>query len=233
MSTRAPIAVALDTADLETALTWAVAAAPYVTTAKVGLELFSAHGASAVEQVREQSGLAVFLDLKLHDIPATVAGAARAVAGLAPEYLTVHASGGPAMVAAAVEALPATRIAGVTVLTSLAPATLDEIGIAGPPDNAVVRLARLAVTNGARAIVCSPREVAAVRSAVGPDVTLIVPGVRPAGHGADDQARIATPAEARSQGADLLVVGRPITGAPDPGGAAAAIADELERPVLA
>jgi orotidine-5'-phosphate decarboxylase len=233
MSARAPIAVALDTADLATATSWAVAAAPYVTTAKVGLELFAAHGAQAVEQVREQSGLAVFLDLKLHDIPATVAGATRAVAKLSPEYLTVHASGGPAMVAAAVEALPSTRIAAVTVLTSLAPETLDEIGLAGPPDDAVVRLARLAVANGARAIVCSPREVAAVRPAVGSDVTLIVPGVRPAGHGSDDQARIATPAQARAQGADLLVVGRPITGAPDPGEAAAAIARDLDRPVLA
>jgi orotidine-5'-phosphate decarboxylase len=224
MTSRGPIAVALDTADLASAVRWVTAVAEHVTTAKVGLELFCAEGAGAVEKIRASADVEIFLDLKLHDIPATVAGAVRAVAPLAPTYLTVHAGGGPAMISAAAEASPQTQIAAVTVLTSLSAADLARIGIAGRPEDAVVRLAMLAVEAGARAIVCSPREVAPVRAAVGPAVTLITPGVRPAGANADDQARIATPAQALAAGADLLVIGRPITGAADPGGAAAAIA---------
>jgi orotidine-5'-phosphate decarboxylase len=131
------------------------------------------------------------------------------------------------MIAAAVEALPDTRITAVTILTSLDAAALDAIGIAGPPADAAVRLARLAVAAGARAIVCSPQEVAAIRAAVGQDVTLITPGVRPAGSSMDDQKRVATPARALADGADLLVIGRPITGAPDVRSAASAIAAEL------
>jgi orotidine-5'-phosphate decarboxylase len=223
----APIAVALDTPDLATAVRWAIAVAPVISTAKVGLELFCAEGAAAVEKIRASTDLDIFLDLKLHDIPATVAGAARAVAPISPAYLTVHASGGPAMIEAAANALPDTRIAAVTVLTSLSAADLQRLGIAGPPADAVVRLARLAVEAGARALVCSPQEVAMVRAAVGPSVTLITPGVRPAGAQADDQARVATPEQTRSDGADLLVIGRPITGAADPGEAAAAIAASL------
>jgi orotidine-5'-phosphate decarboxylase len=224
---KAPIAVALDTADLASAVRWVTAVADHVSTAKVGLELFCAEAASAVEKIRASADLDIFLDLKLHDIPATVGGAARAVARLAPTYLTVHAAGGPAMIAAAAEALPQTRIAAVTVLTSLSADDLTRIGVSGPAEEAVVRLAMLAVDAGARAIVCSPQEVASVRAAVGPDITLITPGVRPAGANADDQARVASPAAALSAGADLLVIGRPITGAADPGGAAAAIAAAL------
>ncbi|HTW19041.1 MAG TPA: orotidine-5'-phosphate decarboxylase [Mycobacteriales bacterium] len=223
----APIAVALDTADLDTALRWAHAVAPHVRCLKVGLELFSAHGARAVHAIQDGTGRELFLDLKLHDIPATVAGAARALAPLAPTYLTVHAAGGPAMIASAAEALPDTRIAGVTVLTSLSAGQLDEIGLAGPPVDAVARLARLAAGAGARAIVCSPHEVATVRAALGPEVVLLVPGVRPAGVASNDQARTATPATALADGADLVVIGRPITGADDPGEAAAAIAATL------
>jgi orotidine-5'-phosphate decarboxylase len=225
--TRAPIAVALDTADLATAVRWATAVAAHASAAKVGLELFCAEGAAAVEKVRASGDFDIFLDLKLHDIPATVGGAARSIARLAPTYLTVHAAGGAAMIAAAAEALPDTRVAAVTVLTSLSVADLDRIGIAGPADQAATRLAVLAVEAGARAIVCSPREVALVRAAVGPAITLITPGVRPAGTGADDQARTATPAQAIADGADLLVIGRPITGAADPGGAAAAVGASL------
>jgi orotidine-5'-phosphate decarboxylase len=194
---------------------------------KVGLELFCHEGPAAVEKVRAVGELDVFLDLKLHDIPATVAGAARSVAPLAPRYLTVHAAGGPAMVAAAVEQLPETLVAGVTVLTSLGAGDLDRIGLAGPPEAAVRRLARLAVDAGARALVCSPQEVAPVRDEVGPDIVLITPGVRPAGAGAHDQARVATPQQALADGADLLVIGRPITGASDPGEAARQLADNL------
>jgi orotidine-5'-phosphate decarboxylase len=169
----------------------------------------------------------VFLDLKLHDIPNTVAGAARAVAELAPDYLTVHASGGSAMIRAVVDELPSTRVAGVTVLTSMSDADLEAVGIDGPADRAVRRLASLAVSSGPRALVCSPHEVAAVRRAVGPDVTLITPGVRPVGADAADQSRVATPQRALADGADLLVVGRPITGARDPAAAAEALASEL------
>jgi orotidine-5'-phosphate decarboxylase len=215
---RPPVAVALDTADLETAVGWAGAAGPHVSTVKVGLELFLRHGHDAVIKCREASGgRDVFLDLKLHDIPHTVAGAARSVADLAPTYLTVHASGGPEMVRAAVDELPDTEVVGVTILTSLSAGMLSAVGFAGSPRDAVRRLAVLAVEGGARALVCSPLEVADVRREVGAGVRLITPGVRPAtgARTADDQARVATPQQALADGADLLVVGRPITGADD------------------
>ncbi|MDQ1705728.1 MAG: orotidine-5-phosphate decarboxylase [Frankiaceae bacterium] len=226
-TSRAPIAVALDTADLAVATRWASAVSPHVSTLKIGLELFCHEGPAAVEKVRAAVDLDIFLDLKLHDIPATVAGAARAVAHLQPRYLTVHAGGGPAMVSAAVTALPDTLVAGVTILTSLAAEELDRLGIIGPPRDAACRLARLAVDAGARALVCSPQEVAPIRATVGPDIVLIVPGVRPAGSGHQDQARVGTPEQALADGADLLVIGRPITGAADPAAAAADIAASL------
>ena len=229
MSKPAPVAVALDAPDLETAARWAALVTPHVSTVKVGLELYLRYGPEVVATVRGASRVAVFLDLKLHDIPATVAGAARAVARLHPDLLTVHAAGGPEVVRAAVEAAPATMIAAVTLLTSLGPADLERIGVAGSLSDAVRRLAVLAVDAGARGLVCSPREVADVRAEVGPDVTLITPGIRPAGAAAHDQARTATPEQALRSGADLLVIGRPITSAPDPGAAAAAIAAPLRR----
>ncbi|MDP9183356.1 MAG: orotidine-5'-phosphate decarboxylase [Actinomycetota bacterium] len=222
---KAPIAVALDAPDLETAAGWAKAVSPHVQVVKVGLELFCAAGPEVVEAVRGECE--VFLDLKLHDIPNTVAGAARSVAALRPRYLTVHASGGADMVRAAVEAAPEVTIAAVTVLTSISEETLAAVGLAGPPLDAVRRLAALAVGAGAAALVCSPQEVAAVRAEVGPGVVLITPGVRPAGADLGDQARVATPQQALADGADLLVVGRPITGVPDPGAAAAEIAASL------
>jgi orotidine-5'-phosphate decarboxylase len=224
----APIAVALDTSDLAVAAAVAAAVGRQVRALKVGLQLFTAEGPAAVEKLRAGSpGTEIMLDLKLHDIPATVAGAARSLQPLAPEILTVHALGGAEMIRQAVEALPATQVAAVTVLTSHTETDLDRLGIAGPAMEAVRRLAVLAVTAGARALVCSPREVAAVRAEVGPDVRLVIPGVRPAGASTDDQARVATPAAAIAAGADLLVVGRPITGAPDPAAALAGIAAEL------
>jgi orotidine-5'-phosphate decarboxylase len=225
--TRAPIAVALDAPDLETAALWAKAVTPHVQVVKIGLELFCSHGPAVVDTVRGASGVDLFLDLKLHDIPNTVAGAARSVAGLKPTYLTVHASGGADMVRAAVDAAPEVTIAAVTILTSISEAVLDEVGLAGPPLDAVRRLASLAVGAGAGALVCSPQEVAAVRAEVGPGIVLITPGVRPVGADTQDQARVATPQQALADGADLLVIGRPITGAPDPGAAAAAIAAGL------
>ncbi|GAA4944432.1 orotidine-5'-phosphate decarboxylase [Nonomuraea thailandensis] len=227
--TPAPIAVALDAPDLETAARWAALVTPHVSTVKVGLELYLRYGPDVIASVRGASGVRVFLDLKLHDIPNTVAGAARAVARLRPSILTVHAAGGPAMIRAAVEAAPHTRIAAVTVLTSLTEGDLERIGLAGPADAAVRRLAALSVEAGATALVCSPNEVSAVRAEVGEEITLITPGVRPTGAATQDQMRVATPEQALADGADLLVIGRPITGAADPGAAAAAIAASLRR----
>ena len=223
---KAPIAVALDAPDLDTARRWALATAPVVDTLKVGLEAYLRDGAAAVAAVRE-SDARLFLDLKLHDIPNTVAGAARSIAAYEPDFLTVHASGGRAMIAAAAEALPHTRITAVTILTSLTADDLEEIGFAADPVSCVVRLAQLAVESGARAIVCSPQEVAAVRAAVPGDITLITPGVRPAGADLGDQQRVATPEQALADGADLVVIGRPITGASDPAAAASALAKAL------
>jgi len=229
------ICAALDFPSWTAAEPFARAVAPEVGLLKVGLELFAAEGPAAV---RAAARLApVFLDLKLHDIPNTVEGAARSAAASGASLLTVHAGGGPEMVRAAVrgaarfaelhpEEAPA-RILAVTVLTSLDEPALDRIGLAGPPEAAVVRLARLAVEAGARGVVCSPLEVAAVRAALGPEPLLVVPGVRPAGAARGDQARIATPAEAVRAGADILVVGRPLRDAPDPAAAARAIAAEL------
>ncbi|MDA8324430.1 MAG: orotidine-5'-phosphate decarboxylase [Actinomycetota bacterium] len=229
MTGRAPIAVALDAPDLDTAATWAAQVAPHVSTLKVGLELYLRYGPDVVASVRGASGAQIFLDLKLSDIPATVAGAARSVARLRPDLLTVHALAGPAAIEAAVAALPAARVVAVTVLTSLSDRDLDLMGVAGPAADAARRLAAMAVGAGARGLVCSPHEVAAVRAEVGPDVMLITPGVRPAGQQSNDQARVATPEAALRAGADLLVIGRPITGAADPGAAAAALAGELRR----
>lgn len=229
---KAPIAVAMDSQDLDRVSNWAEAVAGHVSCAKVGLEVFLRHGRDAVSAVRrapEGDDLALFLDLKLHDIPNTVAGAARSVADIRPDYLTVHALGGPAVIEAAAEALPDTRITAITVLTSMSEDDLVAVGLEGPAEAAVVRLATLAVDAGARAIVCSPREVAAVRAAVPSSITLITPGVRPTGSQTGDQSRVTTPVQARRSGADLLVIGRPITGAVDPGAAAAAIAAELRE----
>jgi orotidine-5'-phosphate decarboxylase len=233
MADRAPIAVALDAPDLDTAARWAGLVTPHVSALKIGLELYLRYGPSVVASIRGASGAQVFLDLKLHDIPATVAGAARAVARLRPALLTVHAAAGAAAIRAAAEAIPATRIVAVTVLTSLGETDLERMGLAGPVSSAVRRLAALAVEAGARGLVCSPHEVAVLRAEVGDDIMLITPGVRPAGADAHDQARVATPEEALRAGADLLVIGRPITGAADPGAAAAAIAASLRRAEVA
>ncbi|MBU6212911.1 MAG: orotidine-5'-phosphate decarboxylase [Actinomycetales bacterium] len=224
----APIAVALDGPDLQTVTGWASAVDGIAGVVKVGLESYLRDGAAGVRQIRGAAPrAALFLDLKLHDIPATVAGACRSVAGLEPSILTVHASGGAAMVAAAAAALPSARIAAVTVLTSLSAVDIARIGLNGDPRECVLRLARLAVDAGATALVCSPEEVASVRAEVGPQVLLITPGVRPAGAAAHDQQRVATPEQALADGSDLLVIGRPITGAADPRAAAAEIAAGL------
>ncbi|HEU5003540.1 MAG TPA: orotidine-5'-phosphate decarboxylase, partial [Actinomycetota bacterium] len=193
---------------------------------KVGLTLFAAHGPEALLEIGQHGR--VFCDLKLHDIPAQVESAAAALAGQGVWLTTVHASGGAAMVSAAVAGarrgsrgpVP-TLVAGVTVLTSLDAEALSAAGQGADPAAQVARLAALAVGAGAGALVCSPQEVAAVRALVGDGVVLVCPGIRPAGATLDDQARVATPAAAVAAGADYLVVGRPVTAAPDPREAAA------------
>lgn len=262
---RAPVAVALDAPDRETALRWARAVATRVAVFKIGLELFYREGAAVVDALRDEgllddqpttvtqsrheggrggptpagTGPGLFLDLKLHDIPATVAGGVRAVLPLRPRYLTVHASGGTAMLRAAVEAAaegsPDGRYAGpeiaaVTVLTSMSEADLADVGLAGPAGDAVRRLAVVAVSAGATALVCSANEARTVRDEVGNGVTLITPGVRPTGGEHGDQVRVSTPEQAIAAGADLLVVGRPITSAADPAVAFDALADALLPP---
>ncbi len=222
-----PLIVALDTADPARLEELAALLGPAAGGLKIGLEAFVALGAGAVRTARAHAP--VFLDLKLHDIPATVAGAARAAAALDVALLTVHASGGPAMVAAAVEAAPAVAILGVTVLTSLDDGAL---AAAGQPSAAeqVPRLARLAVEAGAAGVVCAATDIAAVRAAIGARPLVVVPGVRSAGAANDDQARVATPAAAMAAGATHLVVGRQVTRAADPTAALAAVRAELVLP---
>jgi orotidine-5'-phosphate decarboxylase len=198
---------------------------------KVGMELYYAAGNSIVTRLRER-GFEVFLDLKLHDIPNTVAGAVRSVSCTGASLLTLHAAGGEKMIRAAVQAASradSPRLLAVTVLTSMDGTDLNATGVPDSPETQVVRLAKLARGAGVAGLVCSPQEVAAVRQAVGDDTLLVVPGVRPAGTaGSDDQARVATPAHAIANGASMLVVGRPITQAADPAKAAAAILAEIQ-----
>ena len=209
--------------------------APSVDGVKLGLEYFCAHGADGVNAIRA-IGRPLILDLKLHDIPNTVAGAVRSVAALEPHYLTLHAAGGLSMMRAAREAAAeeagrrnaaAPRLLGVTVLTSLGEVELSRQGLAGAPRDQVLRLAGLAREAGCAGVVASPHEVAALRAEHGPGFAVVVPGIRPAGTGKGDQARVTTPAEAARAGATALVVGRPITRAKDPLAAARAIAEEI------
>ena len=226
----APIALALDAPDLETACTWANAVDGVFSHVKVGLQTYLRDGALGVAEIRAAAPHCVlFLDLKLHDIPNTMAGAARSVADLRPDLLTVHAAAGTAGIAAVAQALPETKVAAVTVLTSLSALDLSELGIIGSPEQAVMRWARLAVDAGARAIVSSAHEVPTLRALLGSDPVLITPGIRPAGADVGDQSRVVTPADAIGAGASLLVVGRPVTAAEHPRAAAQAIAEEAVR----
>lgn len=196
---------------------------------KVGLELYLAEGNAVVRQLRNR-GCSVFLDLKLHDIPNTVGRAVRTAAETGAGMLTLHASGGPAMLAAAAEAaasLPqAPKLLAVTVLTSMDEAQLAATGVAGAPREQVLRLAEMASAAGIGGFVASAEETAAMRRRF-PAATLVIPGIRPAGAEAGDQKRTATPAAALQAGASYLVVGRPITQASDPAAAARAILDEM------
>jgi orotidine-5'-phosphate decarboxylase len=229
--TQKPIFVALDTPSLSDASALAAQVLPYVGGLKVGLEFVSANGPEGVRTM-VKSGLPVFLDVKLHDIPNTVAGAMKALAPLGAAIINVHALGGAAMMRAAAEAAasaePRPKVLAVTILTSLDAADLAAMGVSGTPLEQVVRLAKLAKASGIDGVVCSPHEIAAVRAACGPGFMIVTPGVRPAGGSLDDQRRVMTPSRALEAGADLLVIGRPITGAPNPAEAARAIAAELE-----
>ena len=198
---------------------------------KVGMELYYAAGNQIVEQLRNR-GFNVFLDLKLHDIPNTVAGAVRSVTQAGASLLTIHAAGGAAMMTAAAEAAKSPdspRLLAVTVLTSMDAAQLSGIGITASPADQVLRLARLAESSGISGLVCSAEETALLRKHLHPGILLIVPGIRPAGAAAQDQKRIATPAQAIAAGASFLVVGRPITQADNPAKAAQAILEEIEQ----
>jgi len=209
---KAPIVLAVDTPDLSTAIEWVKATQESVSVFKLGLEFFLTFGSDGVKAIKDVTDSDIFLDLKLHDIPHTVSGATKAVAHLAPKFLTVHASGGAAMIKAAVDAVPSTHITGVTILTSLCESDVTQIGYAANALTSAVGLATLATSAGAGAIVCSPLEIAAIRSAVGANPIIITPGVRPADSTkSDDQVRTMTPRDAIQAGATLVVIGRPIT----------------------
>ena len=225
-----PVFVALDTANLSRALEIAEAVAPYAGGLKVGLEFITAQGPEGIKRIAAL-GLPVFADVKFHDIPNTVSGAAKAIASLGVSIFNVHVSGGEAMMRAAVETAkalsPSTKVIGVTVLTSFTEADMESVGLKMSPADQVTRLARLAKASGLHGVVCSPHEIAQVRAACGRDFLIVTPGVRPAGAALGDQHRVMTPQEAFRAGADILVIGRPITHAVDPGIAAQAIAAEL------
>ena len=221
-----PIFVAIDTPELERATAITQAVRDHAGGVKLGLEFFCAHGPAGVERVAAL-GLPVFLDLKLHDIPNTVAKSVAALAPLAPAILTVHATGGHEMLRAAKQAAPpGTRVVAVTLLTSLDQADLGDLGMTWSPKDQVTRLARLARDAGVDGIVCSGEEVADAKAAW-PHGFFVVPGIRPAGADIGDQKRVVTPDRALQDGASVLVIGRPITAAPDPAQAIRDIAGNL------
>jgi len=228
------IIVPLDTPRLADALALAARLDPKLCRVKIGKELFVAAGPEAVSRVHER-GFEVFLDLKFHDIPHTVAGACRSAARLGVWMMNVHASGGEAMMRAAREAVDSVArppmLIAVTVLTSLTGPELEHVGLAGSVMENVERLARLARACGLDGVVCSAQEAAQVRQATGADFTLVTPGIRLAADAPDDQARVVTPREAVRLGADYLVIGRPITGAPDPAATLQSIRDSLDEAV--
>jgi orotidine-5'-phosphate decarboxylase len=239
------VLAAIDTADLEAAAAQAARLGPSVAGIKLGLEFYLAHGAPGYRRIAgivapqesDQGKAPIFLDLKFHDIPNTVAGAVRAVAPLEPLILNVHAAGGRTMMRAARDAaaesadkfnLRRPKLIGVTVLTSLDDVDLRRVGQAVPARDQVLRLAELARESDLDGVVCSPQEIAALRERLGNDFLLVTPGIRPDWASAGDQKRVMTPAEAARAGADYLVIGRPITADQDPAGAAGRIVAEID-----
>lgn len=228
---RNAVFTAIDTTDLEAAIALGNALAPISGGIKLGKEFFTSHGPQGVMKVAGET-TPLFLDLKFHDIPNTVAGAVRSTLDLNPAILNVHAQGGPTMMQAAANAVETAGddkplLIAVTVLTSLSDDDLQAVGVNDGTESQVVRLARLTQACGLGGVVCSPREIRAIRAACGPDFKLVVPGIRPDWAAAGDQKRITTPAQAIRDGADFIVIGRPITGADDPLAAVKRIADEL------
>jgi orotidine-5'-phosphate decarboxylase len=227
---REKLIVALDVSSAAAAQKIVAAVGDSALTFKVGMQLYTAEGPGLVRDL-VASGRGVFLDLKYHDIPNTVAAAVREAAQLGVSMLTVHTGGGGKMLRAAVEAAqavnPSLLVLGVTVLTSLDQNDLSEVGVQGTVLEEVLRLSRLAVTNGCQGIVTSAREAASVRAELGKDFAIVTPGVRPAGSTHADQARVVTPAEAIAAGASHIVVGRPITGAADPAAEARSILEQI------
>jgi len=225
------IFVAIDTTDLGSAVELANGLAGHVGGIKLGWEFFTAHGPEGVKQVTA-AGTPLFLDLKFHDIPNTIAGAMRAALPMKPKFINVHASGGMAMMRAAYDAASEAGderplLLAVTVLTSLSDDDLAKAGVFGTVTEQVVRLGVMAQDSGMDGVVCSAKEIMALRGACGPDFKLVVPGIRPEGTDVQDQKRVVTPREAVALGADHLVIGRPITQAADPVAAAKAIAEGL------
>ncbi len=206
-----PIILALDTDEIATAVSWIEATRDSIDIYKVGLEFFLKFGSSGLQELSKQGNFQFFLDLKLHDIPNTVSGAVTSIRDLKPRFLTVHASGGSAMIRAAADAAPEVAMTAVTVLTSLDEPELHKMGINSTPLALATSLATNSVFAGAKAIVCSPLEVAAIRELVSEDIALITPGVRPADSNLEDQSRVMTPRDAICAGATFIVVGRPIT----------------------
>jgi len=225
---RTELIVALDVDTVADAVRLAGAIGEAVGWYKIGKQLFTRHGPETVTELK-QRGKRVFLDLKYHDIPNTVGQAVRAAAGIGADLTNVHASGGEAMLKAAAEAglETGTLVVAVTVLTSMSQDDLASVGVSTPVREQVVRLARLTKACGVGGVVCSALEIQALREACGEDFVLVVPGIRPAGSGHGDQKRVMTPAQAAAAGADFIVVGRPITQAPDPAAAARAVLAEL------
>ena len=244
MTDRGKILAAIDTSDLESAAAQAGRLGPAVGGLKLGLEFFMAHGAPGYRRVAQAMGskqstgapAPIFLDLKFHDIPNTVAGAVRSVAPLEPLILNIHAAGGQAMMQAARDAaaesadklkLRRTLLIAVTVLTSLDDNDLRRVGQATPARDQVLRLAELTRESGLDGVVCSPQEIEPLRARLGADFLLVTPGIRPVWAATGDQKRVMTPEEAARAGADYLVIGRPITGDADPAAAARRIAAEV------
>jgi len=222
---------ALDMPDVASAIQVASQVRGAVGGIKLGLEFFCAAGPEGIRRVTQAAAQPLFLDLKLHDIPNTAAGAVRSAVELKPDFLTIHTSGGPAMLQAVVKAArdagAKTKLLGVTVLTSLDDRDLTVVGQSAPVMDQVKRLAKVAQDAGMDGVICSPAEVAMLRKECGADFTLMVPGIRPTWAAGNDQKRVMTPAEALAAGADYLVIGRPITASPDPAAAAKRIAEEL------
>ena len=228
MRNSSQVILALDFSDMASTVEMINLTKEHIGIYKLGLEFYLAHGKSGVKEIQSRfSGIEIFLDLKLHDIPNTVAGACRSVADIDPKFLTVHASGGSKMISAASSTLPNVEITAVTILTSLDQEQMITMGLNENIETLTLSLAKNAVNSGARAIVSSPQEVSLLRKHLGEKVTLITPGVRPSGADRDDQERVMTPREAIEAGADFVVIGRPITKASDPKQAAEAITASL------